>query len=59
MESRKMREGFSLTPCFSPVQPPKKEKPYQRFLLQKKPLKRLALSFAFNTRLKPGVNDIS
>jgi len=36
-----------------------KSKPFERFSLKEKPLKRLASFFAFRTRLKPGVNETS
>jgi hypothetical protein len=48
---------FSLTPGFSPVTVPGKEKNrFNGFPAADKPLKRLVLRAAFHTRLKPGVN---
>src|SRR5206468_9456258 len=36
-----------------------KNKPFQRFAFEEKPLKRLIRWVAYSTRLKPGVNDTS
>src|SRR5262249_48209719 len=49
-----------LTPGFSPVQPAqKRNKPFQRFPIGEKPLKRLGCRVAPDTRLKPCVNGMS
>jgi hypothetical protein len=53
-----MNRAFSLTPGFSPVQLRKSvQNRFNGFLAGGKPLKRLAHSRFFVTRLKPGVNE--
>ncbi len=53
-----MNNAIALTPGFSPVMlNAESQNRFNGFSHARKPLKRLAVSHVFATRLKPGVND--
>jgi hypothetical protein len=60
MNFAKMNGTFSLTPGFSPVTVSESSKNrFNGFSVGGKPLKRLVISAAVATRLKPGVNGMA